>query len=128
MPTLLDRRISTGARFIEHDEGADKLIFEALDGHLRTISIHSPRIRLYYELLGSGGAQLGTSKTIGEIVPPDESHDAAHELGITYGKDHSHWGSRRDSIYDGFTVLAMLSTYVAMPALYEVATIVKRDT
>ncbi len=127
MPTLLEHTISTGARFISHDEGGDRFIFEALGGHLLTISIHSTNIRRYYDLLGSGTSQQGTGKTVGEIAPPAESHDAAHELGIAYGNSHSHWGSLRGSIYDGFTVLAMLSTYVSMPALNEVATIVKAN-
>lgn len=126
MAELTDLTISTGARFIKHVQGSDTFVFEALDGHILSVSIHSSsNIRKYYALLGDGASQIGTGKVVGEINPPAESHDAAHELGIGYGENHSHWGSRRGSSADGYTILTLLSDTLGSAA-WEIHDLVKR--
>ncbi|MCA9708428.1 MAG: hypothetical protein KDK70_21440 [Myxococcales bacterium] len=126
MAELTDLTISTGARFIKHVHSGDTFVFEAKSGHILSVSICSPSISRYYERLGQGATQLGTARTVGEINPPTESHDAAHSLGISYGERHSHWGSRRSSAADGYTILTLLYDVLGGSATLEISSLVQQ--
>jgi|GEM_PF-6645469 len=130
MAKFEDLVLADGTKFLSHrKQGGDLFIFEVKDGHILSISINSPAISRYQALLVKMDEYRNRSGAYGD-TPMDAGagnvrHGAVHELGIAYGSTHDHFGSRRNSVYDGMAMLACLVADLGATEVMEIARMAK---
>lgn len=129
MAKFTDKVLSDGTKFIEHRSGGDLLIFEVKDGHILSISVDSHNIKHYRARLvksGEDGSRSGVYGDTGmDAGGSNVRHAAVHELGVGFGPRHDHFGSRRDSVYDGIPMMARLLPLLDAKAVMEIVSMAK---